>query len=247
MTTIHSKIAEDFKTNKKSFAVLIDPDEVNIEDVAHLASMSKHVKIDYFFVGGSLITKSNLSDIILQLKNNTTVPVVIFPGSIYQIDSHADAILLLTLISGRNPEYLIGKHVQAAPYLRKSNLEIISTGYMLIDGANTSSVQYISNTTPIPGDKHDIAVCTALAGEMIGHKLIYMDAGSGAKRPISPAMIAKVKEQINVPLIIGGGIKKPHQMKEAYNAGADLVVVGNAFEKEPSLISDFSDVAASFD
>lgn len=244
--TIHSTIKTSMQSNKKLFALLIDPDDVNESKVNHLLQLTRTTNVDFFFIGGSLITKTNFSSVILQLKEQTNIPVVIFPGSLYQIDNNADAILLLTLISGRNPDYLIGQHVQAAPYLKKSNLEIISTGYMLIDGENKSAVQYISNTTPIPRDKNDIAVCTALAGEMLGNGIIYMDSGSGAHYPVSPDMITDVKSQITSPLIVGGGIRTPDQMKNAYTAGADVVVVGNAIEKNPSLLNEFSEVANSF-
>jgi len=243
---IHSTITKSMKESKKLFAVLIDPDDVSKKNVDHLINLTLKTKIDLFFVGGSFISKNNFSDIIQHLKKYADIPVIVFPGSIYQIDSHADAILLLTLISGRNPEYLIGKHVHAAPYLKKSDLEILSTGYMLIDGGNISSVQYISNTMPIPSDKYDIAASTAMAGEMIGNQLIYMDAGSGAKKPVSAHMISHVKHNIQSPLIVGGGIKTAEQLNSTYTAGADIAVIGNAIEKDPSLIVDFSSVALSF-
>lgn len=244
--TIHSAITKSVKEKKKLFVVLIDPDDVNKKNVDHLISITQKTKIDLFFIGGSFISKTNFSEIIQHLKKNTDVPVIIFPGSIYQVDSNADAILLLTLISGRNPDYLIGKHVQAAPYLKKSELEILSTGYMLIDGDNISSVQYISNTIPIPSDKFDIAVSTAMAGEMIGNQFIYMDAGSGAKKPVPAQMISTVKRNIQSPLIVGGGIKTAEQLNSAYTAGSDIAVIGNAIEKDPSLIVDFASVALSF-
>src|SRR5205814_1035231 len=169
-----------------------------------------------------------------------SIPVILFPGTPSQVSRHADGLLYLSLISGRNPELLIGQHVISAPAVRKSGLEIISTGYMVIDGGAPTTVSYISNATPIPADKDDIAVCTAMAGEMLGMKLIYMDAGSGAKRAISEEMISRVAKVISVPLIIGGGIKEPEKAYLNCKAGADLIVVGNAIEKDPSLIKEMA-------
>lgn len=168
--------------------------------------------------------------------------MILFPGNSFQLSYNADALLLLSLISGRNPELLIGKHVMVAPYLKISPLEIIPTGYILIDGGKVSSVQYISNTAPIPADKNDIAACTALAGEMLGLKLIYLDAGSGANNPISSEMISTVSAQIQVPLIVGGGIKTPAKIIENFRAGADLVVIGNAVEKNPNFIGEIGQI-----
>jgi putative glycerol-1-phosphate prenyltransferase len=171
-----------------------------------------------------------------EIKKNTSIPVLLFPGSSMQVSKHADGILLLSLISGRNPEFLIGQHVIAAPYLKESGIEILSTGYILIDGGNATTVTYISNTTPIPADKAEIAACTAMAGEMLGLKMIYMDGGSGALNPINSALIKKVKQILTIPLIIGGGITTVEKALEACNAGADIIVIGNAAEKSPELI-----------
>jgi len=197
--------------------------------------------VHYFFVGGSLMTSDKFEQTIKLLKSTSKIPVIIFPGSNVQISKEADAILLLSLISGRNPEYLIGQHVIAAPYLKKSGLEILPTGYMLIDGANTTTANYMSNSNPIPRDKDDIAMCTALAGEMLGLKLIYMDGGSGAGKTISESMVRAVKSQIDIPLVIGGGITNAAMAVDIWNAGADLIVVGNAIEKDFSLITAISD------
>jgi phosphoglycerol geranylgeranyltransferase len=177
---------------------------------------------------------------IEEIKKISTIPTVLFPGDISQISNKADAFLYLSLISGRNAEFLIGKHVIAAPILKRSSLEIIPTGYMLIDGGSPTTALYISNTTPIPNNRPEIAVCTAMAGELLGLKLIYMDAGSGADRPVSAAMIAAVSKNIEVPLIIGGGIQTPEKAAANVRAGADVVVVGNAFEKNPSLILEMA-------
>jgi putative glycerol-1-phosphate prenyltransferase len=220
--------------------VLIDPDEVDIPALEKLISIAKEGGVDYFFVGGSLVIGSFLETTIQYLKQHSTIPVILFPGSIQQVNPHADALLFLSLISGRNPELLIGNHVLAAPYIKQSGIEAIPTGYILIDGGAPTTVSYISNTTPIPHDKKDIAVSTAMAGELLGMKLIYMDSGSGAKRHISAEMIAAVKKHVDLPLIVGGGIKTPEAAYELSNAGADVIVVGNAIEKDTALIKDIS-------
>jgi putative glycerol-1-phosphate prenyltransferase len=170
--------------------------------------------------------------------------VVLFPGDNLQINSHADAILFLSLISGRNPDLLIGKHVISAPILKDSGIEVVSTGYMLIDGGTPTSVSYMSNTTPIPANKRDIAVCTAMAGEMLGLKLIFMDAGSGALNPVGENMISAVKKSIDIPLIVGGGIRSAEKAKAAFEAGADVVVVGNAIESNKDLIREIAQIIA---
>ena len=235
--TIKNNIAK----NQKHLAVLIDPD--SIESESQLINICKHSNessIDFILVGGSLITNGFFDRCIQIIKQHTQIPVVLFPGNIMQVSKDADAILLLSLISGRNPDLLIGKHVLAAPMLKKSGLEIIPTGYMLIDGGNITSVSYMSNTTPIPSEKHSIAACTAMAGEMLGLQVTYMDAGSGAQHPISTKIISAVRESVNGPIFIGGGIKTPEGAIAACNAGADVVVVGNAFEKEPELIGQIA-------
>ncbi len=233
---IYNTIADKIKQQKKQFAVLIDPDKTNKEKLTHIIKEAVKNNVDYFFIGGSLITDNNFEDYIQQIKENCDIPVVIFPGNTMQISSYADAILFLSLISGRNPEMLIGKHVVAAPYLKKSKLEIIPTGYMLIDSGRPTTALYMSNSSPIPADKPDIAMCTAMAGEMLGLKMIYMDAGSGADKIISEMMIKKVRNSISLPLIIGGGIKTAEQALSCFNAGADIIVVGNAIEENDSLI-----------
>lgn len=229
----------------KSFAVLIDPDKITIEDLNELIEISVEASVDYFFVGGSLVINNNLDEVIQHLKNHSTIPVILFPGSPSQISKYADSLLYLSLISGRNPEMLIGQHVVSAPAVRQSGLEIMPTGYMVIDGGAPTTVSYISNATPLPADKNDIAMCTAMAGEMLGMKLIYMDAGSGAKRPITEKMIEKVSKNISVPLIIGGGITDPEKAYLNCKAGADIIVVGNAIEKNYSLIKEMASAVHS--
>jgi len=227
---------------KKSIAVLVDPDK--IEDVAqldHLLRLSTENCVDYFFLGGSLVTTTNLADVVKTIKENVSIPVVLFPGSALQIDPSADAILFLSLISGRNPDLLIGQHVAAAPILKGNKLEVLPTGYLLINSGKTTSVAYISNTTPIPEDKYSLAACTAMAGEMLGLKLIYLDAGSGAEREVSKKMISAVRKSVDVPLIVGGGINSPQKALHALEAGADLIVIGNALEKSPELLTEISE------
>jgi len=236
----YQHISEKKRKRQKSFAVLIDPDKVQPAALGRLTDLVNEASVDYLLVGGSLVISSHLDECILAIKAQTDIPVILFPGSPSQISKHADALLYLSLISGRNPELLIGQHVISAPFVRKSGLDIMSTGYMVIDGGAPTTVSYISNASPIPYDKNEIALCTALAGEMLGMKLIYMDAGSGAKRPIPEAMIAAVAEQITVPLIVGGGIQEPEKAYRNCRAGADIVVVGNAIEKDPALIKEMS-------
>jgi phosphoglycerol geranylgeranyltransferase len=235
-------LQERHKLGRKSIAVLIDPDKVEgSSDLIHLTNLASENCIDFFFVGGSLVTTTNLSEVVRSIKENVSIPVILFPGNAMQIDSSADGILFLSLISGRNPEYLIGQQVIAAPVLKNTKLEIIPTGYMLVNSGKLTSVAYVSNTTPIPDDKYSLAACTAMAGEMLGLRSIYMDAGSGAEREISPKMIGAVRKVINVPLIIGGGINTPEKAVNALNAGADMIVIGNAVEKDPDLLIEISE------
>ena len=228
-------------TSKKKFVVLIDPDKPTDEQIVEIVEKSVKVGVDFFFVGGSLLTTDSLDNCINLIKKHCDIPVLIFPGNSLQISKWCDGFLLLSLISGRNAEMLIGRHVISAPYLKLYGNEIIPTGYMLIDGGKQTSVSYMSNTTPIPHDKDDIAMCTALAGEMLGLKIIYMDAGSGALEPISADMIAKVKKTIEIPLIVGGGINTPEKAANAAKAGADIIVVGNALEKSIDKLQEFAD------
>jgi len=238
--TIYTHLQQARTQGKKSFAVLVDPDKTELQQMDTLLALGEQAKIDYWFVGGSLVISSQLDELVRHIKKNTSIPVVLFPGSPSQVTRQADALLYLSLISGRNPELLIGQHVLSAPFVKQSGLEILSTGYIVVDGGAPTTVSYISNAAPIPADKEDIALCTALAGEMLGMKLIYMDAGSGAKQPITTSMIKRVADQISIPLIVGGGIKTPEKAQENCKAGAELIVVGNAIEKEVSLISEIS-------
>ncbi len=237
---LYNQFIQNKNKGRKAFSVLIDPDKVNASAIDELIALSTAAKVDYFFVGGSLVISNHLDDCIKQIKANSDIPVLLFPGSPSQISRYADALLYLSLISGRNPELLIGQHVVSAPFVKNSGLEIMPTGYMVIDGGAPTTVSYISNATPIPADKNEIAMCTAMAGEMLGMKLIYMDAGSGAKRPITEPMIEKVASHIEVPLIVGGGIIDPEKAYRNCKAGADIIVVGNAIEKDISLIKEMA-------
>ena len=230
---------------RKKLAVLIDPDKPTDAQILSIVEKAKAADVDFFFVGGSLLVTDSLDHCIKLIKANCDIPVLIFPGNSLQISKYCDGFLLLSLISGRNPEMLIGRHVIAAPYLKLYGNEIIPTGYMLIDSGKATSVSYMSDTTPIPHDKDDIAMCTAIAGEMLGLKLIYLEAGSGALIPVSTSMISKVKKMIQIPLIVGGGIKTPKMAAEAVRAGADVIVIGTAFEKEPELLKRFADAIHS--
>ena len=235
-SAIYNSLTERKQQGKKSFAVLIDPDKVNDANMEQLITLAVDAKVDYFFVGGSLVVSSYLDECVQQIKNNCSIPTILFPGSPSQVSKYADALLYLSLISGRNADLLIGQHVISAPVVKQSGLEIMPTGYMVVDGGAPTTVSYISNAAPIPADKNEIAMCTAMAGEMLGMKLIYMDAGSGAKRAITESMIQKVAFCIEVPLIVGGGIIEPEKAYLNCKAGADVIVVGNAIEKDPSLI-----------
>jgi len=230
------------KKNKgqRSFAVLIDPDNVNAAKIDELTGLAVNAGVDYLLVGGSLVISNHLDEVVQHIRRNCSIPVILFPGTPSQVSRYADGLLYLSLISGRNPELLIGQHVISAPQVRSSGLEIISTGYMVIDGGAPTTVSYISNATPIPADKNEIALCTAMAGEMLGMKLIYMDAGSGARHPIREEMIAAVAGHIDVPLVIGGGIRDPEKAYRNCKAGANVIVVGNAIEKDAGLIKEMA-------
>lgn len=239
-THIYEDILQARKLGRKKLAVLIDPDKLRMGKLDQIIDLSVHCKVDYFFIGGSLIVNSQLDHCLQMIRKRCQIPLILFPGSSYQLSYHADAILFLSLVSGRNPDLLIGQHVIAAPYLKLSSLEILPTGYMLIDGGVGTTVLYMSNTSPIPAHKSDIAVCTALAAEMLGLKLIFMDAGSGATKPIPSEMISSVRETVSIPIIVGGGIKSAEKVRENLAAGADLIVIGNAFESDPSLLIDIA-------
>jgi phosphoglycerol geranylgeranyltransferase len=242
---VYQSLLKKKQNGKKSFAVLVDPDKISASSLQELISLATEARVDYFFVGGSLVISDHLDECIRQIKSSCAIPVLLFPGSPSQISKHADALLYLSLISGRNADMLIGQHVVSAPFVKKSGLEIISTGYMVIDGGAATTVSYISNATPIPHNKPDIALCTALAGEMLGMKLIYMDSGSGAEKAISEEMISTVAKNVEVPVIVGGGIRDAEKAYLNCKAGADVIVVGNAIEKDSSLVKEIADAIHS--
>jgi len=243
--SIYHSLCERKNSGKKSFAVLIDPDKVDDNKVHQLVELGVAANVDYFLVGGSLVVSNYIDQCVRLIKQHCAIPVILFPGSASQVSKHADALLYLSLISGRNADLLIGQHVVSAPVIKQSGLEIMSTGYMVIDGGAPTTVSYISNATPLPADKNEIAMCTAMAGEMLGMKLIYMDAGSGARKPVTESMIEKVSGCISVPLIIGGGITHPEKAYLNCKAGADVIVVGNAIEKDEHLIMEMSSAVHS--
>ena len=231
-----NNILDKCQAKEKMFAVLVDPDKYDSpKDLQELIYNLKQALPDIIFIGGSLVNNGNFELVINELSNLKIAPVIIFPGNNKQVSSNADAILLLSLISGRNADFLIGQHVVSAFDIKNANLEVIPTGYMLIESGPTTSAQYMSNTQPIPYNKTDIAIATALAGEQLGLKFIYMDGGSGAKNPISKEMIKGVRQTVNTPLIIGGGIRNKEQAIDAWNSGADIVVIGDAIENNPEL------------
>jgi putative glycerol-1-phosphate prenyltransferase len=226
--------------DKKQFAVLVDPDKYSDRDLRKVIMMADASEVDYFFVGGSLMVSDRLDRCIEVIKGLSDRPVVIFPGSTMQVNANADAILFLSLISGRNADLLIGNHVIAAPYIRHAKLEVIATGYMIIESGNATTASYMSQSLPIPHDKNEIAVCTAMAGEMLGMKMIYLDGGSGAQHSVSPSMIEDVRKNITVPLIVGGGIRSPETAADICRAGADMIVVGNAIEDDTETLADIA-------
>lgn len=243
---IYKKIKSNQEKNKKSFALLIDPDKQNKKQLLSIIEKAQNAQVDYFFVGGSLLTNDSLDLCLNTLKENSNIPTILFPGNAMQVNDKADGILFLSLISGRNAEMLIGKQVITAPILKHSSLEILPTGYMLINSGKPTTASYMSNTTPIPADKDTVAACTAMAGEMLGMKIIFMDGGSGAQNPISEKMIKTVRESVNIPLIIGGGISSGKKAIANCKAGADIIVVGNAIEKDEKLISEIADATHNY-
>lgn len=233
---IYSRIKEKSEQRQKQLAVLVDPDKHEVSDFLPLAKKLSSYPIDYFLIGGSLLSKDLLDECLQAFKETCDIPLIIFPGGVMQINAKADALLFLSLISGRNAELLIGKQVESVPYILQAHIEPISTGYILVDGGSMTTAQYISNTLPVPANKPDIAALTAKAGEMIGMKMIYLDAGSGAKNSVSPKMISKVREISKLPLMVGGGIKSIKEAQEKLDAGADLIVIGTAIENDQSFL-----------
>ncbi|SIS62105.1 geranylgeranylglyceryl/heptaprenylglyceryl phosphate synthase [Belliella pelovolcani] len=239
-SAVTDKILSNYREGRKAIAWLIDPDKLadKADFLAQLKIVQRH-HLDFIFIGGSLVESNGTEEIIATIKQiDTTIPVILFPGNASQFTPNADAILFLSLISGRNPEFLIGQHVTVAPLLAKSKMEVLPTGYMLVDGGVTTSVNYISQTIPLPNNKPEIALATALAGSFLGLKYFYLDAGSGAQVPVSSSIIQAIKSQIDAPLIVGGGLNTLDKVKSSFKAGADVVVIGNGAEKNLSLLTE---------
>lgn len=228
--TIRQQILEAKSNGQKLLAVLLDPDKIVLENLNHLIDKINQSTATHIFVGGSIVQNTILEELISELKQKTTLPVILFPGDPSQISPKADGILFLSLLSGRNPDYLIEYQVQAAPILKKTNLEVISTGYILIESGNETAVARVSKTKPLSRENLDLVLATAQAGEMLGNQLIYLEAGSGAKQSVPTEMIELVSQNIQIPVIVGGGIVDLQGIQKAYQAGADLVVIGTAFE-----------------
>ncbi len=240
--SVHQTLLSASASQGAAYFVLVDPDKIAPETVAPFIEKATEAGVDAFLVGGSLVMADTFEQCIRSMKGHTSRPVVIFPGSIQQISKSADAILFLSLISGRNAEHLIGDQVLSAPIIKKMNLEAISTGYMLIDGGNVTSAEFMSNTKPIPREKLDIAVAHALAAELIGLKMLYLEAGSGAKQSVPDEMIKKVTQYCSLPVIVGGGICTPEEARNKIKAGASFVVTGTVIEQNSNsmVIKEFA-------
>jgi len=232
LLTIRQQILVAKRSGQKLLAILLDPDKIVLKNLDHLIDKINESPATYIFVGGSIVRNNILEEIIASLKEKTNLPVILFPGDPSQISPKADGILFLSLLSGRNPDYLIEYQVQAAPILKKTNLEVISTGYILIESGNETAVARVSKTKPLSRKNPDLVLATALAGEMLGNQFIYLEAGSGAKQPVPTEMIELIAQNIEIPVIVGGGIVDLHGIQKAYKAGADLVVIGTAFEND---------------
>ncbi|NND77986.1 MAG: geranylgeranylglyceryl/heptaprenylglyceryl phosphate synthase [Flavobacteriales bacterium] len=242
-----NKILAKKKRGEKMMAVLLDPDSYqDTKKLIEVTDLCNLNAVDLIFIGGSLVTSSAFDAFVADVKEFATQPVILFPGDNTQLSANADALLMLSLISGRNPEYLIGQHVKASVKIKRLGLETIPTGYMLIDGGSNTSVSYISQTIPIPRDKSDIAISTALAGEQLGMQLIYLDCGSGAQLTVEDRMLTELKQHITVPIVVGGGVKDIKQLKSLLDTGADIVVIGNIFEKNPGRIEEFGRLTKSY-
>ena len=232
---IYNRLLNIISEKGAAYLILLDPDKISSHKLSSFVSQCEKSDVDGFLIGGSLLLTGNFDELIENIKVLTSLPVIIFPGSVNQIYPNADAILFLSVISGRNAEHLIGKHVIAAPIIKKSNIEPISTGYILVESGSLTTTQYINGTPPVPRDKPDIAAATALAAEYLGMKLIYLEAGSGAEKSVPNEMIKKVSEYCTIPIIAGGGIRNPNDAKEKVKNGAKIIVTGNYFENGNNL------------
>jgi len=237
MKAIYNNILNSISKGDKLLAVLIDPDKMKPEGLSRFIEKLNASVATHIFVGGSTVNDEATETLVLEIKKRTNLPIVLFPGDVTQITNHADAILFLSLISGNNPEYLIGKHIKAISRLKESNLEVIPTGYILIENGKQTSVEKVTQTKPLKRDNIQRIIDTAKAGEFLGMRLIYLEAGSGALHAIPIDIIASVKQNLKVPLIVGGGIRTKKQLTDAYAAGADVVVIGTAFEEDESFFN----------
>ncbi|MFG6686908.1 geranylgeranylglyceryl/heptaprenylglyceryl phosphate synthase [Mariniflexile sp. HNIBRBA6329] len=238
MNSVYRHIQEAIANGEKLLAVLIDPDKFPIESVVGFIKKVNTSRATHVFVGGSTV-KAGVTDVLVaEIKKHTQLPIVLFPGDVTQITNNADALLFLSLISGRNPDYLIGKHVESVSKLRDMDLEVISTGYMLIENGKETAVQRVTGTHPMSRNSIQNIVDTARAGELLGMKMIYLEAGSGATHPVTSEIITLVKQELQIPLIVGGGIRNKEQLLDAYHSGADFVVIGTAFEDDESFFND---------
>lgn len=235
------------QAGKKSLAVLVDPDGTKLGNFENTLHRANECGVDYFFVGGSLLLDDKLNDCIVQIKSNSNIPIVLFPGNGFQIHHKANALLLLSLISGRNAEYLIGKQVESALRLHDSGLEILATAYLLIDGGNSNSAAYLSQTLPIPADKTELALATSLAAQQLNFECLYLEAGSGAKKSVSKEMISEISSHLSMPILVGGGLRDAESVYEKLKHGADIAVVGNILEQHPEHIKEMMAAVRSFD
>ena len=238
MKSIYKNIVQSIEKEEKLLAVLIDPDKTKPKDLGRFMQKLNHSIATHIFVGGSTVEAMDTENVVLALKKHTNLPIILFPGDVSQITNYANAILYLSLLSGRNSEYLIGKHVASVSKLRNSSLEVIPTGYLLIENGKETAVQRVTLTEPMPINKVQAIVDTAKAGELLGMQLIYLEAGSGAEKAIPSSVISAVKEDLKIPLIVGGGIRNKVQLDAAYQAGADLVVIGTAFEEDETFFTE---------
>lgn len=234
MKNSYHNILKSVSAKEKLLAVLIDPDKFSVESVSNFIEKVNQSLATHIFVGGSTVNEHDTDILVIEIKKYTKLPIILFPGDVTQITNKADALLFLSLISGRNPDYLIGKHIKAVSKIKNSNLEVIPTGYILIENGKETAVEKVTETKPIPRKNIQEIVDTAKAGEFLGMKLIYLEAGSGAKSPVPNQIINLVKRELEIPLIVGGGIRNKEQLENAYNSGADLVVIGTAFEEDES-------------